>query len=74
MTIKRTLVMALATTAGVVALANPAAADTDGRDFLVWQRSSGITAASTTSFAGAFDSDGDGDVDGRDFLVWQRGD
>ena len=35
--------------------------DTDGRDFLIWQRTVGA------------DYDNDGDVDGRDFLVWQRG-
>ncbi len=68
MTLKRTLVLALAATAGVVALANPASASSD---YLVWQRTLGATAASTTSFTGDFDSDGD--VDGRDFLIWQRG-
>jgi hypothetical protein len=36
--------------------------DTDGRDFLIWQRSYGTTASASS----------DGDVDGRDFLVWQR--
>jgi hypothetical protein len=36
--------------------------DTDGRDFLTWQRSYGATASASS----------DGDVDGRDFLVWQR--
>ena len=40
-----------------VASAHASGAQTDGRDFLVWQR--GTSPA--------------GDVDGRDFLKWQRG-
>jgi hypothetical protein len=83
--IKRMLVMAATSTAGLVVLANPAAAtagdgDVDGRDFLIWASPSTPTAAYGDGDVDGRDfliwaspARGDGDVDGRDFLIWQRG-
>ena len=70
MTFKRTLVLAAATGAGLLAFAQPASA-ADSRDFLVWQRTLGVSSASADTHASG-DFDSDGDVDGRDFLIWQR--
>ncbi len=43
--------------------------DTDGADFLSWQRGFGILAPNATLADG--DADSDGDVDGGDLAVWQ---
>ncbi len=42
--------------------------DTDGNDFLSWQRGFGIQG---TAVLGDGDGNGDGNVDGRDLTVWQ---
>ncbi|MGI9428697.1 MAG: calcium-binding protein [Bythopirellula sp.] len=42
--------------------------DTDGHDFLAWQRGFGITAPNATGADG--DADGDQDVDGDDLTLW----
>jgi hypothetical protein len=42
--------------------------DTDGHDFLTWQRGFGITAPNATEADG--DADGDLDVDGDDLTLW----
>lgn len=43
--------------------------DVDGRDFLAWQRGSGIQAPNATKSDG--DADNDLDVDGNDLAIWQ---
>lgn len=43
--------------------------DVDGRDFLAWQRGSGIQAPNATKADG--DADNDLDVDGNDLTIWQ---
>jgi hypothetical protein len=65
MSIKRTIVLALSSTIGVLALAHPASAS--GPTFVeAWPQKYTVVA---DTGAGV---DGDADVDGRDFLVWQR--
>jgi hypothetical protein len=59
---KRILVLAMTTTLGVLALANPASAGTAASD-VAWAQKTDIASV---------DLDSGGAVDGRDFLVWQR--
>jgi hypothetical protein len=63
MTIKRSIVLALSTTVGVLALAHPASAS-DPAFVQAWPQK--YTVVADTG------GDTDGDVDGHDFLVWQR--